>query len=99
MSRSSLPPGVPIVTFGPGDPSLLVPGAAVFFSATSADGRLSATRILVGKDGVVPRCDAGRTLAPRTGRHPLPGRASAESIRAQDLSRSRAAATRSSAKT
>jgi hypothetical protein len=49
-----VPPGVPIVTFGPGDPSLLVPGAAVFFSATSADGRLSATRILVGKDGVVP---------------------------------------------
>ena len=50
-----VPPTVPVVTVAPGDPSLLVPGAAVFFSGTPAgDGSLVASRILVGRDGVVP---------------------------------------------
>jgi hypothetical protein len=50
-----VPRDVPIVTFGPGDPALLRPGAAVFVPATQqADGSLSTTRVLVGKDGVVP---------------------------------------------
>ena len=50
-----VPPDAPIVTLGPGDPSLLVPGAAVFLSASpQGDGSLSAARILVGKDGVIP---------------------------------------------
>ena len=53
--RVLVPPDAPIVTLGPGDPSLLVPGAAVFLSASpQGDGSLSAARILVGKDGVIP---------------------------------------------
>ena len=53
--RVVVPPDAPIVTLGPGDPSLLVPGAAVFLSASpQGDGSLSAARILVGKDGVIP---------------------------------------------
>jgi hypothetical protein len=45
----------PLVTVGPGDRSLLVVGAAVFFSATrAADASLSAARVLVRKEGVVP---------------------------------------------
>jgi hypothetical protein len=41
------------VRFGPGDPSLLVPGASVLvFRATSGDdGTLSASRVTVGVDG------------------------------------------------
>jgi hypothetical protein len=43
------------VTLGPGDKALLAPGAAVFVPAQrAADGTLSAGRVLVGKDGVVP---------------------------------------------
>ncbi len=50
-----VPQGVPIVTLGPGDKSLLVPGAGVFVPASkAADGALSAGRVLVGKDGVMP---------------------------------------------
>jgi hypothetical protein len=50
-----VPQGVPIVTLGPGDKSLLVPGAGVFVPASkAADGALSAGRVLVGKDGVIP---------------------------------------------
>lgn len=50
-----VPPGTPVVTLGPGDKSLLVPGAGVFVPAVrAADGGLSAARVLVGKDGVVP---------------------------------------------
>ena len=48
-------PDVPIVTLGPGDKSLLVPGAGVFVPASrAADGALSAGRVLVGKDGLMP---------------------------------------------
>ncbi len=50
-----VPPNVPIVTFGPGDKSLVQPGAYVFIGATKQpDGTLTAARILVGKDGLVP---------------------------------------------
>ena len=50
-----VPQDVPIVTLGPGDKSLLVPGAGVFVPASkAADGALSAGRVLVGKDGVMP---------------------------------------------
>ena len=38
-----------------GDKSLLVPGAGVFVAAVrTADGSLSAWRVLVGKDGLMP---------------------------------------------
>lgn len=51
----TVPKDVPIVTFGPADKELLVPGAHVFVPAMKqADGSLIATRILVGKDGVTP---------------------------------------------
>jgi Domain of unknown function (DUF5666) len=50
-----VPQDAPIVTFGPGDKSLLVPGAGVFVpAARAADGSLSAGRVLVGKDGLMP---------------------------------------------
>jgi hypothetical protein len=45
----------PIVTFGPADQSDIKPGANVFVAAQKqADGSLSATRVAVGKDGLVP---------------------------------------------
>ena len=48
-------PDVPIVTLGSGDKRLLVPGAGVFVPASrAADGALSAGRVLVGKDGLMP---------------------------------------------
>jgi hypothetical protein len=50
-----VPSEAPIVTFVPGDRSLLKPGTAVFLSATpQADGKLMAARVAAGKDGVVP---------------------------------------------
>ena len=50
-----VPAGVPIVTFEPGDKSLLVPGALVFVgSQKAADGTLSAGRVNVGKNGFKP---------------------------------------------
>jgi len=48
-------PGVPIVTFAPGDRADVKVGAKVFLGAAKgADGSLTATRILVGKDGMTP---------------------------------------------
>jgi endonuclease YncB( thermonuclease family) len=48
-------PGTPIVTFAPGDKADAKVGAKVFFGATKgADGSLTATRMLVGKDGLTP---------------------------------------------
>ena len=45
----------PIVTYVPGDPSLLKPGAAVFCIALKKpDGTLTAARITAEKDGVKP---------------------------------------------
>jgi hypothetical protein len=50
-----VPEGTPIVDFVPGDKSLLVPGATVFVGASQgADGKLTAGRIAVSKDGVKP---------------------------------------------
>lgn len=50
-----VPPGTPIVTLAPGDASLLKVGNHVFLGATQqVDGGLSAARITVGKDGLVP---------------------------------------------
>ena len=47
--------GVPIVRVEPGDESLLVPGAHVVLTATKqADGTLAASRISVGRNGLVP---------------------------------------------
>ena len=48
-------PGIPIVTFAPGDRVDAKVGAKVFLvPAKGADGTLTATRILVGKDGLTP---------------------------------------------
>ena len=50
-----VPDGTPIVDFVPGDKSLLVPGAIVFAVASvGADGKISAPRVAVSKDGVKP---------------------------------------------
>jgi hypothetical protein len=50
-----VPPGVPIVTFAPAERADLKPGARVMFGATkNAEGKLAASRVTVGKDGVVP---------------------------------------------
>ena len=50
-----VPEGVPVVTFAPADASMLKSGAHVFVSATKQpDGSLTAARVLVGKDGLVP---------------------------------------------
>jgi hypothetical protein len=48
-------PNTPVVTFAPGDASLLKPGAAVFIGALKKlDGSLSAARVNAEKDGVKP---------------------------------------------
>jgi hypothetical protein len=48
-------PDKPIVTFGPGDASLLKPGAAIIATALKKpDGSLSASRVTAEKDGVKP---------------------------------------------
>ncbi len=50
-----VPRETPIVMVEPGDRSMLVPGAHVVLNATrQADGTLTAERITVGKDGLVP---------------------------------------------
>jgi hypothetical protein len=50
-----VPADVPVVTFEPSDRSLLTPGAHVFLTAQrGADGSLTAARVAVGKDGLVP---------------------------------------------
>jgi hypothetical protein len=51
----AMPAGIPVVTLEPGDRSMLKTGAHVFVSATiRADGALTASRVTVGKDGLVP---------------------------------------------
>ncbi len=53
--KVTVPPGVPIVTFEPGSAAMLVPGAHVFIGAQkAADGTLTAARVNVGKDGLIP---------------------------------------------
>ncbi len=50
-----VPPDIPVVGFAPGDRALLTKGAhAILFVKKQANGGLTAGRILVGKDGLVP---------------------------------------------
>jgi hypothetical protein len=50
-----VPPAAPIVTFEPGDRSMVKPGAHVIIGASKQpDGTLSAASISIGKDGLVP---------------------------------------------
>ncbi|HEX7435392.1 MAG TPA: hypothetical protein VF308_01685 [Caldimonas sp.] len=49
-----VPDNVPIVTFKPGDKSLLVPGAKVVVFAQSREGKPTALRALAGRDGFAP---------------------------------------------
>lgn len=53
VTQVLVPPDAPIVRFGPGDPSLLVPGASilVFRAIRAADGTVSASRLTVGVNG------------------------------------------------
>ena len=54
-SEIIVPSGIPIVTFVPGDSSLLKRGAAIFTGALKKpDGSLEATRVTAEKDGVKP---------------------------------------------
>jgi outer membrane lipoprotein SlyB len=54
-TRIAVPKDVPIVTFAPGDRSLLIADAGVMVPAVKQpDGSMTASRILVGKDGVKP---------------------------------------------
>ena len=55
LVRVIVPNDVPIVTFAAGDKTLLRPGAHVFIPAQpQADGTVTAARVLVGKDGLIP---------------------------------------------
>jgi hypothetical protein len=50
-----VPEDAPIVTFEPGDRAMLVPGAHVLLTASrQPDGSLTAARVAVGKNGLVP---------------------------------------------
>jgi hypothetical protein len=50
-----VPPDTPVVTFEPGSPALLIPDAHVIvFGTQGPDAKVTATRILVGKNGLVP---------------------------------------------
>ena len=50
-----VPANVPIVTFEPGDRAMLKPGAHLLLTATrQPDGSLTAARVVIGKDGLVP---------------------------------------------
>jgi hypothetical protein len=51
----AVPPGTPVVTYEPATRAMLVAGAHVILFGTEADGgAITATRISVGKDGMVP---------------------------------------------
>jgi hypothetical protein len=50
-----VPPDTPVVTYEPGSRALLVPNAHVIvFGTQAADGKVTATRVSVGKNGLVP---------------------------------------------
>ena len=49
-----VPPGTPIVSYRPGDRSLLVPGANVAASVSEIDGKPTAVRIAAGRNGAAP---------------------------------------------
>ena len=46
-----VPPGTPIVSFRPGDRSLLVPGASVSLLARALEGKMTAERVNAGRVG------------------------------------------------
>ena len=46
-----VPPGAPVVTFRPGDRSLLVPGVSVSLTAQEINGQPTAVRISAGREG------------------------------------------------
>lgn len=53
--KIAVPAGTPVVTFAPAAAADLKPGAAVFVPALKKDdGSVLTSRVLVGKDGVVP---------------------------------------------
>jgi hypothetical protein len=53
--KIAIAPNTPIVTFAPAVNADVKPGATVFVPADRADdGKLSTTRVVVGKDGIVP---------------------------------------------
>ena len=50
-----VPAATPIVTFEPGDHAMVAPGAHIIVTAMrQADGALTAARVAVGKNGLVP---------------------------------------------
>lgn len=49
-----VPPGAPVVMFAPGDRAMVKAGAAVIVQAQKGDGGLTAERVTVGVDGLVP---------------------------------------------
>lgn len=50
-----VPDNVPVITYAPGDRAMLAPGAHVIVSASKdAQGDLTAQRVSVGRDGLVP---------------------------------------------
>ena len=50
-----VPDDAPLVTFEPGDKTMLVPGAHIIVTAAKQpDGSLTAGRVAVGKNGLVP---------------------------------------------
>ena len=49
-----IPDGIPVVTFKPGNPSLIVPGAKVFIVAEKTDDLYEPRRFLIGRNGFQP---------------------------------------------
>lgn len=49
-----VPEGVPVVTFKPGDRSLIVPGAKVFIVADVNENQFTVRRLLIGRNGLMP---------------------------------------------
>jgi hypothetical protein len=49
-----VPDGVPVVTLGPGNRSLIVPGAKVFIVAEPNDGQFIVRRLMIGRNGFQP---------------------------------------------
>ncbi|MDP4021929.1 metal ABC transporter permease [Methylobacterium sp. NEAU 140] len=49
-----VPPGAPVVTFEPADRGAITAGAKAFVVVAREDGRATARRIAVGKDGLTP---------------------------------------------
>ena len=55
MHQILVPPNVPVVAFTPGERAMLKPGVRVFIiPAKTADGTLSADRVVIGVNGAAP---------------------------------------------